>query len=345
MKVTLKDIARETNLSVSAVSKALSNSPDISDSAKMQVLQVATQLGYRIANNKSTRALTEKKLLGVVIPDNSNPFYSNVLKGIESVASNSGYTLIVTNTNEDSEREAHIIRTLSALPLSGILAAPVGVKNFSIFQIPVMMLSRYPFRDFSRDVVTPDYDLTHNYVVNEDFVGQRVATAHLLEKGAKQVYALLGTNDPGNASYYKTSARLEGYLQATKEYNQNPTSNCIFFEVHTPARSYEITKQIILSNPEYPIGFCALNDFVALGIFRAAFEYNISIPSQIQVVGYDDNLLSPFFTPALTTVHCADKEMGKFGAMRLIDLIEGRLDIKQRISTVLTPYLVPRESS
>lgn len=342
--VRLVDIAKATNLSPSAVSKALSNSSDISPETKAKVHETAERMGYH--SNSFARLLRSGKnnLIGVIVPNNANPFYSSIVHGIEEKAKENKFTIIISNSGETSEGEAAAIDSMLSIPVGGILAAPVDLANYERLNTNLVLLSRFPYKKIpvpkNLSVNAEDF----NFVVNDDFEGQRLATRHLLERGLSDIYILLDSNDANNISTYKTFVRLEGYKNALAEHGVAFDPFKVHFNVRSPDACYHVVKSICAACSG-PIGICVTNDYVSLGAYKAVHDYGFCIPGQIHITGYDDVEMSQYLSPSLSSVHSANKELGMYASMHIINLITGTLDAKQRISMVLQPYFVARQSS
>ena len=144
-KVRLIDIAQAAGVSVSAVSKALGNSSELPQATKDRILDYANRLGYRPNFTARSLRLGRSNLLGVLIPDITNAYYASILKGIEAKARSYGFTTIITITNEDSEIEKNTLDAFLSVPVDGILSVPIDLNNYAPLEIPLVLLSRYPF--------------------------------------------------------------------------------------------------------------------------------------------------------------------------------------------------------
>ena len=179
-KVRLIDIAQAAGVSVSAVSKALGNSSELPQATKDRILDYANRLGYRPNFTARSLRLGRSNLLGVLIPDITNAYYASILKGIEAKARSYGFTTIITITNEDSEIEKNTFDAFLSVPVDGILSVPIDLNNYAPLEIPLVLLSRYPFFE---GISYPAHAIPNkefNYVLSNDFKGQYLATNHLL---------------------------------------------------------------------------------------------------------------------------------------------------------------------
>lgn len=203
--VTLHDIARESGVSFNTVSRALNDKPDINEQTRRQVLEVAKRLDYR--PNQLARGLRQRRTatIGVVIADLANPFFAEVVEGIERALALKGYSIILANTAEDAAREQEAVRTLVERRVDGILIAPTQRDDLALGYltrrgVPHCLLARF-FAGTAAQAV-----------INDDREGSRLAVAHLLARGHRRILHL-------NGPHYNSSARLrlEGYRLAHVE--------------------------------------------------------------------------------------------------------------------------------
>jgi len=213
--VRLVDIASRAGVSISAVSKALQDKSEIAPETKERIMAIAKEMGYQPNTMARSLRLGRSDLIGVIIPDNTNPYYSYILKGIEEKAKENGFTIIITNTMEDAETERQSIHTIVGSSVAGILAVPVNLKNYKDLSTPVLFLSRFPYREYSgyNKNNIPVWE-QQSYILSDDFEGQRIATEHLIDKGLRDIYLCLDTNSLDTVRGVKTRIRLEGYRNA-----------------------------------------------------------------------------------------------------------------------------------
>lgn len=332
-KVTMEDIAERADVSMTTVSRALNNKPDIDDQTKRKILSVADELNYR--PNRFAKGLrsSNTSTLGVIVTDISNPFFSAVLKGVEAAAGKQDYSLIFEDTDESYDMEQSAIQTMLNEQLDGLLITPIQTNGKTILDLkqtnlPFVLLGRY-FED-----------LETNYVATNDVKGAYQATEHLIERGNEKIAFLNGPN------YISSSKeRLEGYQKAMKAHDLPvPDSFIADKSVTTMSGGYEAAKELISRSPRPTAIFC-FSDFVALGAVKAAREAGLKIPQNLSVVGYDDICFSTCLEVPLTTVRIPKRELGAKAANALMDIVAGNESEDSFTQLRLEPELIIRESS
>lgn len=343
-KVRLIDIANATGVSVSAVSKALKDSPELPQATKERILAAANRLGYHPNFTARSLRLGRSNLLGVLIPDITNPYYASILKGIESTARVLGLTTIITITNEDPTIESDALSAFLSVPVDGILSVPIHLNNYVGIKIPLVLLSRFPFlSDFSYNSDTiPEVDF--NYVLSDDYKGQYLATKHLLECGIQDIYLILSQACCEKVSGMKSAIRLSGHQKALRDFGIPFDPQKIFYEATDNQSSFDIVDMLCQkANP--PFGLSLVNDASCAGAISALNKHNLKIPEDVQIIGYDDIELSQFLYPSLTTIHSAKQSIGEHGVSLISNMISRDNPPKSKVHTVFDPYLVVRQST
>jgi len=303
-------VAERAGVSVNTASRAINNKPDINEETKKRILQVAQELGY--VRNDTAVALRTKKTgtLGVVIADNRNPFYAEVLNGIEEAAREKNYHIILANTQRDYKKEEEAINLLLAKRVDGLLITPVqdrddDIKNLIEANIPFVIVGR-DFKNIEVDTV-----------YNDEVRGGFLATEYLIKKGHKRI-ALI------NGFLHKSPAkgRLEGYKNALKKYGITFDDALVTVGDIDVKDGYERTKQLFEKGLNFTAIF-AYNDIMAFGAMQAIKEKSLRIPEDIGLVGYDDIPFSSFISPSLTTIRLKKQELGAESVKLLLSRING----------------------
>lgn len=328
--ITLKDIAIRAEVSVNTVSRALKNKPDINDKTKKRIIEIAERLGY--TPNALAKSLRSKKskTIGVVIADISSPFYSNVVKGIEDRAEEKGYSIILSNTDEQYEKEEAAVRVLLEKRVDGLLITPVQEKNRDILNLKEKMI---PFVLVGRHFD----DLQTNYIAIDDVTGGFLATEHLIKKGHGRI---LYINGPLHIS--PAWERLAGYKKALLEYGIGYDQKLVKGNTTEMEEAYKLTKKILSEELNFTAIF-AFSDVLALGAMHALSEAKLKIPDDIAVVGYDDIEFARVAYPPLTTVRIPRYQLGREVINLLVDEIIEKSSGKLCQKTI-KPELVIRES-
>ncbi len=332
-QVTIKDIARELGISPSTVSRALKDHPDISQSTKDAVRQLAEKLNYTpdpIALSLKSR---QSKIIGVIVPDIVHYFFSTVIHGIEDVAYNAGYNVMVCESNETYERELKNVDTLLSSRVDGFLISiskqTIESGHFKKIQeagVPIVFFDRV-CRDIDTDQVTVD-----------DEIGAFKAVDHLLSNGCRRI-ALLGSE----AHLLIGEERKQGYLRAHREWGLQPRP-----EMMVICDTMEMAEEVVpgmLKLPEPPDAFFAVNDLTAAAAMRIARNAGLKVPADISVVGFTNGQISALTEPTLSSVDQFGYEMGQQAVQMLIQRLESMQDYPSQKQVIETKLIVKGSTS
>ncbi|NLM25786.1 MAG: LacI family transcriptional regulator [Firmicutes bacterium] len=325
---TLKDVARICGVSIATASRALNDKGEVNPETRKRVLAVAEELGY-VPNSLAKGLWSGKtKIVGVLVTTIENPFYANVVSGIERVLSDYGYNILLSSSHEDPEREMEAVRVLLEQRVDGLVLAPV---QSSPAVVEFLNKNRVPFVLVGRNI--PDVDT--NFVVCDDQLIGQMAAEHLIKKGHRKI---LFINSSGNHS---ARLRLQGYLNTMKKHGINVEDQWI-----REVRANETAKAILfkaLDQGLEPTAIFCFCDHIAVEIVRGLYERGLKIPSDIAVLGVDNLGVTEITNPPLTTIDTQHNEMGMKTAEILLKVMENRsLDTSK---VVLTPKLIERSSS
>ena len=331
--VTIKDIARELKISPSTVSRALKNHPDISEETKRAVNDLAKKLNYQ--PNAVALSLKQRKssTIGVIIPEIVHYFFSSVISGIEDVAYDAGFNVIICQSNERYDREVANAKTLLANRVDGVLVSvSKETKDFSHF---------YNLRDHSvplvfYDRVVPGFDA--DQIIIDDFDAAYRATRHLIDGGFKKIFHFAG---PQNLLIGQQ--RKEGYIKALKEAGIKAKKEWII-----EADNFEKARIAVIKvlEEKLPIdGIFAVNDLTAIGAMQTLQKRGIKIPGEVAVVGFSDGRLSGITDPTLTSVDQHGYEMGTMATEILLKRVLADDNDYPFETSVLNANLIIRGSS
>ena len=337
MPVTLKDIAEELNISTNAVSRALRNMPDIGPETTKKVYETAQRLGYRknIAASylKTARSMT----LGIIVPDVCNPVFSYMYKGIEKICSKMGYSLMLSNSSENAEKEHARIDSMIAHGVDGVFVVPSikseYFKQLDAAKIPYVILQR---RSGERQ---------ENFVQSDDYEGGYLAAKHLYELGHRTFLLVFAATAVSSAR-----DRYNGFSSYLKEQGISDSAICLLECDGSRESGYEVMREWLEKQPDtQALGadavFC-FSDYVACGVYSALSEYGLSIPDDISVMGYDNNEYSEMISPNLTTIDILPYDIGKHAARLMLDILQSEQP-KTAVNptkVILSPRLVARNS-
>lgn len=332
-QVTIKDLAKILGISVSTVSRALKNHPDISTETKQTVKELALKLKYE--PNALALSLRRKKTntIGVIIPEIVHHFFSSVISGIEDVAYKLGYNVLVCQSNESYEREVINAQALLSNRVDGVLISVSKTthdfdhfRNFAAQGIPMVFFDR----------ICPD--IMTDRVITNDEGGAFLATEYLINKGCKHIahYAA-----PQNLLIGR--GRLAGYQRALKQFGYEYDPRLVL-HCDTRELALEKTKDFIGNNPTIDAIF-AVNDSTAIAAMQVVQKLGKKVPEDIAVVGFGDGPNAMITCPPLTTVEQKGYEMGSEAITLLLQRIENESDVDSFQTKVLTPTIIAREST
>ncbi len=321
-KITLQLIAQKANVSIATVSRVLNGNECVDERIKNKINEIIKSDGYN-------RKKKNKKIISVIIPDITNPFFANIIQGIEVTANLYGYHIVLSQYRENRDILNKYFKEIGNIGISGYIIIP-SIGNTEYFK-EIIKKSNAPIIFLDRKV---DIENT-NYVGSNNEEGAYNATKYLIDLGHKKIVYMAGAK---NISSEKE--RFSGFIMALNE-------NDIDFDIRKYYKtadfdfdeSYKQMKEIIKSNLEYTAIFSAC-DIMCFGIKKAAEECGLSIPEDISLVGYDDIPFSSII--GLTTVSSQVYEMGKNAVLAILNIITGR--VKENINITLQPNIVIRNS-
>jgi LacI family transcriptional regulator len=332
-QVTIKDIAKILGISVSTVSRALKNHPDISEETKNNVKELAQKLNYEPNALALSLRKSKTNTIGVIIPEIVHHFFSSVISGIEDVAYDSGYNVMVCQSNESYEREVINAQALLSNRVDGILVS-VSKTTLDFDHFRGFLSKGIPMVFFDR--VCPD--IITDRVVTNDEGGAFIATEHLINIRCKKIAHF---SAPQNLLIGQ--GRLAGYLRALKQYHIPYDPNLV---VHCDTRELAIekTSDFIKRFPDVD-GIFAVNDSTAITVMQMLQKMGKKVPSEIAVIGFGDGPNALITSPTLSTVEQKGYEIGKEAIQLLLHKIENETVADSFQTKVITPTLIQREST
>lgn len=330
--ITIKDIANELGFSVSTVSRALKNHPDINEDTKKRVQELAERLCY--TPNPIALSLKNRSsgLIGVVVPEVVHHFFATVICGIEEVAERNGYSLILMQSSEQVLKEVTAVNNTINGRVDGVLAS-VSKQTNSYEHFQKLIDSNIPLVFFDR--VADDVDTTH--VMVTDFAGAYDATNHLIEQGCRNIVHFYG---PQNRTIFKN--RLNGYRQALEDAGL-PVLPHLIIEADSMDMGKHQTELLVQHGVTFDAIF-AVNDFTAAGAMLALKKAGRAIPKDVALVGFADESITQMLEPNLSSVHQPGFEMGQQAMELLLQQINSDEKLPSKRITLNTKLIV-RESS
>ena len=334
--VTIKDIAKALDLSTSTVSRALRGSYEISQETKKLVLEYAEKINYR--PNPIALSLKERRSrsIGVVISEIANYYFSQAINGIESIAYNRGYHVIISQSHESFEREMVNIQHLASRSVDGLLIS-LSSETTDVSYIRQLHEKGLPIVFFDR--ITNEID-THKVVAN-NLLGAYEATEHLINQGFKTIAHI--TNSPYLSI---TKDRLKGYRQALEKHGMSYNEELIKYCNHSGMIDLEVEQAIagLFSNKNKPDAIFTSSDRITTGCLTALKRMEVDV-RQIGFAGFTNSNLTGLFSPTLTAVRQPAFEIGQSATELLIQMIESKRPVTSFQTKMLDTSLVIRESS
>ena len=298
MRTTLKTIADAPGFSINTVSRVLRNDSRISAGTSRIIREKADELGYIPDAVASSMRSPRTKTIGVVSADSSNPFFSEVIKGISEKAEELGYQMLIGNTEEHAEKEEHLIRLFLSRKVDGLIIMPSYDSSashlafYASLPVPFIFAGRYLD------------GLESHSVLHGDVEGEREVFRYLLSRGHERILYLSGPPCVSN-----TADRDRGMAEAYAERGLAVDERLI---LHLPGHM-EDGYQAVNSAINKGLGFTAVacfNDIVAMGALKGLAENDLSVPDDAEVIGYDNLMFSQFMAPALSTVDVPKHKLG-----------------------------------
>ena len=330
--VTIKDLAKRLNVSISSVSRAFNDTFDIKKETRERILKTAKEMGYY--PNPIAKKLTQKQTynIGVVVPEFINEYYSEVIRGIQDILISIGYQVLIMQSDNKPERELKNVKTLVQNMMDGLIICP-SVKSKNM--------------DYYLDEINKGYPIVFLNRVEKKIPAKKVlfnntkwsffATEHLIYQGYKKIYHLSGSNDLGI-----TIDRTQGFIMAMEKHHFSKDDYKVIESGILSEEAIATVQQLIDTN-DLPEAFMCVNDLVALSTISVLKQNRIEVPDDIGVIGFTETKIADLVSPKLSSVKQPTFEMGKVAAEMLMKLINNEEIISDTI--ILNGNLNIRESS
>ena len=310
-QITIKDIARELGISVSTVSRALKDNPEISKATKEIVRESARRLNYKPNLMASNLRTNKNTTLGVIIPEVNHHFFASVLDGIEQAANEAGYSILICQSHENMEKEIQNVQTLLHSRVAGMLVG-VSKETMHLHHLQEVLNSNTPLVLFDR----PCPSLQCDQVVSDDYAGAYSAVEHLIQTGCKRIL------------YFSSSMNLEvahrryqGWRNALQKHGLWHSTDDIIIADTRELAIEELPKQ--MNADQRPDAIFCVNDHCASGVLYAAQKLGLRVPKDLSICGFSDAPLARITTPMLTTVEQHGTEIGTHAMQALLRKLNG----------------------
>lgn len=328
---TMKDVARLAGVSTSTVSHVINKDRFVSEAITAKVDAAIKSLNYAPSALARSLKINQTRTIGMLITASTNPFYSELVRGVERSCFERGYSLVLCNTEGDEQRMNSNLETLMQKRVDGLLLLCTETHQPSqeIMQrypsIPTVMMDWAPFDGYS------------DLIQDNSLLGGDMATQHLIDKGHTRIACITGPLD-------KTPARLrlEGYREAMARAGLEVREGDEIVGNFEFGGGFE-AMQTLLAQKERPQAVFIGNDAMAFGAYQALYQAGLKVPQDMAIVGYDDIELARYMTPPLTTIHQPKDELGELAIDVLLHRITDPTLVQQRLQ--LTPVLMARGSA
>ena len=323
----ITDVALHASVSVTTVSHVVNGTRFVSEVARQRVEAAVRELGYVPSAVARSLKHNTTRTFGMVIPNNSNPYFAEIIQGVEARSFAAGYNVILCNSNDDPERQAAYLRVLAEKRIDGLIFVVTGSDavvraTLGGINTPLVLLDR-EVSGVSSDLVEVNHVL-----------GSQMATEHLLELGHPRVACISGP--PGLSP---SSQRRAGWKDALEKAGVERKESDLARGDFT-ARGGYLAMQTLLKRRPRPTAVFACNDLMAVGALTAAREAGIAVPQQLSIVGFDDIELAAFSAPPLTTVAQPKLEIGTLAAELLLERVSASRSESRRV--ILDPKIKVR---
>lgn len=331
--INIKELAKALNLSTSTVSRAFRDNSDISKETKDKILTAAKELNYQPNHYASNLREQRSKTIAVIVPELANNFFSQAIHGIERIAQEKGYHILIYATGDDYEKEVSFIRHLHNGRADGIIMSVSGEANDHTY-LNELTQKRLPLVFFDRvyeDIITPR-------VITNDYDSSFSAAQHLIKQGCKKI-AYLVINK--NLSIGKT--RMQGYIDALEK-NNIPFDDALVIDCTNSYPKNNVILKAMLQRLK-PDGVFTSVERLAFATYYACNDLHLSIPEDVKVVGFSSLEIAPLLNPSLTTVTQPATKIGVEAASLLFKMLERPELVNSNEKIVLDSKLVKRNST
>jgi LacI family transcriptional regulator len=332
--INIRELANELKLSVSTISKVFNNSHEISEETRQRVLETAARLNYIPNAYASSLRRKKSKTIGVVIPEVADSFFSLAINGIESVAKENGYHVLIYLTHESFENEKNILKEFQGRRVDGVLIS-VSRETSQSDHINDLISNGVPLVFFDR--VCEDVETAK--VTTDDLESSYLATEHLIKQKCDKIAFLSISN-----SLSISNKRLEGYLQAHADHKLKVDKKNIVLCTNDAAKNYSLIRKL-LNSTKHPNGIVLSVEKLTTPVYQACESLKLKIPKDVKVICFSNLDTASILSPSLSTITQPAYEMGKMAALILFKALQKQNLHLNRESLVIPSSLVVRKST
>ncbi|WP_409289856.1 catabolite control protein A [Peribacillus sp. SCS-37] len=330
MNITIYDVAREANVSMATVSRVVNGNPNVKPATRKKVMEVIDRLGYR--PNAVARGLASKKTttVGVIIPDISSIFFAELARGIEDIATMYKYNIILSNSDQNTEKELHLLNTLLGKQVDGIVfmgshITDAHIEEFSKSPVPIVLAGT-----IEETGQIPSVNIDNEQAAYD-------AARHFIEKGHNKIAFVTGVDkDPTNEK------RLQGYRKALEESGISMNEDFVIDGDFTYDSGMEAFERL-MNGEERPTALLVGGDEMALGVVHAAQDAGSSVPDDFEVISFDNTRLTLMVRPRISTIVQPLYDIGAV-SMRLLTKLMNKEEVSD-VSVILPHRIEERDST
>jgi LacI family transcriptional regulator len=329
MRVTIRDVAREAQVSVATVSRVLNESGPVSAERRERVHEVAGRLRYSPSGAARSLIMSRTSTLGVLLPDLYGEFFSEVIRGIDQTAQRHGYHLFVSSSHNDKVEIEAALRAMRGR-VDGVLLMSPDIDAQALAtnlpeSLPVVLLN------------CAVHGSAYDSLNIDNFGGARAMVAHLLELGHRELAVITGAD-----RNYDARERLRGYRSALRSAGVEGRADWELPGDFTESAGYDAVRRLLAQSPrgDRPSVVFATNDSMAIGAMSALRDFGVAVPEEMAVAGFDDIPIARYMSPALSTVHVGISELGERATRRLLEAVAGENQHERRQETLPTTLVV-----
>jgi DNA-binding LacI/PurR family transcriptional regulator len=335
MPVTVKDIARKAGVSHSTVSRALHGSNLIAAETTERIQQIANEMNY--SPSAAARALktNRSQVLGVVLSSLADPFFSEILQGIEAGVQGSGYSIFIAAAHRDPEQKQEIVQAMVEHRVDGVIICSTTFSEKQSGQllqhgVPLVVINNQTAEDFRYSIYHDDVD------------GSRQITRHLIELGHRKI-AYLGNSLSGRT----TLDRLAGFRQEMESAGLPIPADYVYEIPGSEPEKGELVAEHFINLADRPTALICFNDMIAIGVQKSFQKRGIRVPEEFSITGFDNIVFSNYTNPPLTTFDQPKKFIGQKAAELILNLLDktSKTDVPEQKIQVLKGNLLVREST
>lgn len=331
--ITLKHLANQLGLSVATVSRALNDSYEISEETKKKVRKLAKELNYQPNPFASFLKKHKSKTIALIIPDISNNFFSQIIKGVETVSQDLGYHVIICDSHENFDKEKQIIQHLISGRVDGILISS-SFETQDDGHLLEIIKRKIPLILFDR----VSENLSVSTVVSNDYESSFLATQHLIENNCKKIAFLkVGKN------LSITEKRFKGYFDALEKNNIPYDEELVIESSNEESKNINIIHKLITEKK--PDAVFATVEHLAISSYDVCKSLNIKIPEELKIISYSNLAVARHLNPSLTTISQPAFEIGIKAAELLIQEINAKIPFDQKEKIIINSSLMVRNST